>query len=60
MTDDDVRVLEECRRAVGVPSKFGHSDVGDVFVRYLQGEFTADEAVDFLAVTFPYTDGEAR
>lgn len=38
------------RKAVSIPSKHGHSDVGDVFTRLLKEELSFGDALDELFV----------
>lgn len=37
--------IEKAKEATSIPYMYGHSDVGDVFVRLLQGEYTEEEAI---------------
>lgn len=41
-----VEVLSLAERAVKMPSRYGHSDVGDVLVSMLKGLYSANEAFE--------------
>lgn len=49
---DDAAVVSACRAAAATPCKFGHSDVGDYFVRYLAGQKSSSELLTFLRLEF--------
>jgi hypothetical protein len=44
-TEGDRQVLTAARVACNLPAKFGHSDIGDTLVRYLQGRIWCDDAL---------------
>ena len=39
------KILAKAREAVAIPSKYGHSDIGDVLVRWLRSELSDEEAI---------------
>lgn len=41
----EAALMEYARTLAGMPSKYGHSDIGDVLVRYLEGKKTLTEAL---------------
>lgn len=54
---NDRQAVEEARRALTIPSKYGHSDVGDRLVRYFKGEMTLAHLTEVLRLDFPAKEG---
>lgn len=50
--DADATALAKAREAFAAPSKWGHSDLGDMLLRYLAGEATLAYFLWFADVTY--------
>jgi hypothetical protein len=45
-------LFEVARKAANMHSRFGHTDVGDVLIRFLQGDIQVDYAIWAITVDF--------
>ena len=42
------KFIDVCKEAVDIQSKYGHSDIGDIFVSLLKQEVAEDRAIEFV------------